>query len=48
MDEAEQIDEDERESLAEDIEVGYFFAGDMELEGHESGERAPDEGARQL
>ncbi len=35
LDEAEEIDEDERDCLAEGIEVGYFFAGDMELEDHD-------------
>ncbi len=42
LDEAEEIDEDERESLAEGLEVGYFFAGDVELEDHDGDDDGDD------
>ena len=35
LDEAEEIDEEDREGLAKGIDVAYFLAGDMEFQDHD-------------
>jgi hypothetical protein len=42
LDEAEEIDKDERKVEAEGGEVGYFFAGDMEFENHDGDDDGDD------
>jgi hypothetical protein len=42
LDEAEEIDEDEREGLTEPVHVFYFLAGYMKLEDHDGDDHGDD------